>query len=197
MPKITTSTREARRRNIVDAAWRVAAQQGYRNWTVDDVCAEAGVSKGTFYGYFESKEQLLVALLDADAAEVEGLIVRLRDEGGPVVAGLRLFVREMLSMREDPGRSQVRADLLAETLTNAEVRRRFVATVQRRRKLLQRWIESGISAGELESVPSRALASAVLALADGLTVHAAVDPGAFSWANVRRAVDELLGRLAP
>jgi AcrR family transcriptional regulator len=196
VPKISTSARDERRRRLIDAAWRVAASRGYRNWTVEDVCSEAGVSKGSFYGYFASKEALLVALLEADAAEVEALIARLSRDGVAVVAGLREFVRGMLRMREDPGRAQVRADLLAETLTNDEMRQRFVATVQRRRKLLQAWIEDGVSGGQIIDVPPRALASVVLALADGLTLHNAVDPGAFSWANVRRAVDELLGRLS-
>ena len=39
----------------------------WRNMTVDDVCAEAGLSKGAFYTHFSSKRALLDALVDDDA----------------------------------------------------------------------------------------------------------------------------------
>ena len=46
-------------------AWDIASSQ-----TVDDICAEAEVSKGAFYGYFSSKQELLIALLEEDAADL-------------------------------------------------------------------------------------------------------------------------------
>lgn len=53
MPKIAEERKVARRREFVDAAWRCAATKGFRDMTVDDVCAEADLSKGAFYGYFD------------------------------------------------------------------------------------------------------------------------------------------------
>ncbi|MGH7876565.1 MAG: TetR/AcrR family transcriptional regulator, partial [Candidatus Dormibacteraceae bacterium] len=67
MPKLAAATRAERRTQLIQAAWRCAARKGYRDMTVDDVCTEAGVSKGAFYGYFHQKQDLLVALLDDDA----------------------------------------------------------------------------------------------------------------------------------
>ena len=50
--------------------------------TVDDVCAEAGLSKGAFYSHFASKRALLDALIDDDATiklfHREGDVVILR-----------------------------------------------------------------------------------------------------------------------
>ena len=67
MPKLRPETRIERRQLLIDAAWRCAAVRGFRDLTVDDVCAEAGVSKGAFYGYFEHKQELLLALLEDDS----------------------------------------------------------------------------------------------------------------------------------
>jgi TetR/AcrR family transcriptional repressor of nem operon len=46
---------------IITAALSVIRSQGYSATTVDDLCAEAGVTKGAFFHHFESKEALAVA----------------------------------------------------------------------------------------------------------------------------------------
>src|ERR1039458_5174926 len=47
-----------------------AASQGWRDMTIDDVCAEAGLSKGAFYSHFASKRELLEAVVDDDETAV-------------------------------------------------------------------------------------------------------------------------------
>jgi AcrR family transcriptional regulator len=163
---------------------------------VDEVCAEAGVSKGAFYGYFESKQDLLLALLEDDAGGVDALMEDLRRAPVGGVERLRRLVRALLERGEDPAKLQVRADLWAEMSANQEVRERFAETVRRRRLALRSWVEEGIRQGELVEIPANALAAILLALGDGLMVHARLDPAGFRWANVRRALDALLEGIA-
>ncbi len=47
---------------IVTAAWKLFYQQGYENTTIDDILEEAHVSRGSFYHYFESKDNLPASL---------------------------------------------------------------------------------------------------------------------------------------
>lgn len=54
--------KERRRKDIVDAAERVFFSQGMENATMDDVAEEAELSKGTLYIYFQSKEDLYLAI---------------------------------------------------------------------------------------------------------------------------------------
>lgn len=49
---------------VLEAALRVFRAKGYAATTVDDLCAAAGVTKGTFFHYFKSKEDLAVAAAD-------------------------------------------------------------------------------------------------------------------------------------
>lgn len=58
----TVKSGEERRRDILDAALGLFAEHGYRDTTVDQIAARAGVAKGTVYLYFEAKEDLLLAL---------------------------------------------------------------------------------------------------------------------------------------
>ncbi len=50
------------KKKIVSAAWRLFYEQGYDHTTVDDIIAESGTSKGSFYHYFEGKDALLSSL---------------------------------------------------------------------------------------------------------------------------------------
>ncbi len=51
---------QATRQKLVDAAIELFEKKGYNGVTVDDICRKAGVSKGAFYGHFESKDQALL-----------------------------------------------------------------------------------------------------------------------------------------
>ena len=47
---------------LLDAAVRVIRTKGYIATTVDDLCHAAGVTKGSFFHHFDSKEQLAIAV---------------------------------------------------------------------------------------------------------------------------------------
>ena len=196
MPKLRPDVRDERRRHLLDAAWRCAAAKRFAEMTVDDVCAEAGLSKGAFYGYFESKDELLAALLDGDAAELDRMLDRIGEEETSGIERLRRFSQAMVEHADDPARAQVRADLWAAVLGQEPLRRQFAETSARRRVRIRAWIEEGVERDEIREVPANALASMLLASADGLMLHATLDPSAFRWDNIRRAVDELLDGIA-
>jgi AcrR family transcriptional regulator len=196
MPKLRPEVRAERRQAFVDAAWRCAGRWGFRDLSVDDVCGEAGLSKGAFYGYFASKHGLLLALLADDAAALDEVLARIERSSADGVERLRRFARAMLAHGDDPARVQVRADLWAQLLTEPSVQHELAATIDRRRAVLRDWIERAIADGQVAPMPANALASILLALGDGLVLHGALAPGAFRWRNVRRALDALLDGIA-
>ena len=52
------------RSKLLDAALQVIRTKGYVATTVDDICAIAGVTKGSFFHHFKSKEDLALATVD-------------------------------------------------------------------------------------------------------------------------------------
>lgn len=55
---------EERKNQILEAATRVFTQRGFDEARMDDIVAESGLSKGTLYWYFNSKEALITTIVD-------------------------------------------------------------------------------------------------------------------------------------
>jgi len=55
---------EERRRQILEAAISVFSRQGFHKARMDDIVQESGLSKGTLYWYFESKDDIIIAILE-------------------------------------------------------------------------------------------------------------------------------------
>jgi AcrR family transcriptional regulator len=63
MPKVTKEHVEARRRQIMSAALRCFARDGFHRTTMQDIFREAELSPGAVYSYFESKDELIRAII--------------------------------------------------------------------------------------------------------------------------------------
>ncbi len=63
-PQRIQEQKDAKRRHILDTAARVFAEKGYYNTKVTDILEEAGISTGSFYFYFNNKEELFEILYD-------------------------------------------------------------------------------------------------------------------------------------
>ncbi|MCS7462581.1 TetR/AcrR family transcriptional regulator [Paenibacillus doosanensis] len=61
---------EDKKNNIVEAALKLFEEQGYHQTKVSDIVREAGVAQGTFYLYFQSKEDLFRSIAEACLEEI-------------------------------------------------------------------------------------------------------------------------------
>jgi AcrR family transcriptional regulator len=75
MPRTVNEAAYALRRDVfLDAAQRLLQTKGYDRMSIQDVLDETGASKGAFYHYFDSKEELLEGVLDRVSAAIEGQV---------------------------------------------------------------------------------------------------------------------------
>src|SRR5215469_137769 len=63
MPKVTEEHVQARRRQILSAALRCFARQGFHRTTMQDIFREADLSPGAVYSYFTGKDELIAAII--------------------------------------------------------------------------------------------------------------------------------------
>lgn len=72
--RVAAEKREKMRRKLVECALVVFSRKGVESAVVDEVIALAEVSRGTFYNYFKSNEELLVAVVEEMGDELFWLI---------------------------------------------------------------------------------------------------------------------------
>jgi len=144
---------EARPHEILAAALQLFAERGFTATSLDDVARAAGVTKGTIYYYFRSKEALLMQLAEVgDREAIDELEALVRDNRGPVAEQLRLILREGFAEPTDDARRQLRVIYLA---LHSDAPRLFARAMQK--TLLRGWaiivklIERGKATGEFRT----------------------------------------------
>jgi AcrR family transcriptional regulator len=73
VPKVSQAHLDARREQILDAATVCFARKGIRETTMQELCAEAGLSAGAIYRYFGGKQEILYAVFARHRADARGL----------------------------------------------------------------------------------------------------------------------------
>lgn len=107
---------EARPDEILDAALEVFSETGFAAAKVDAIARRAGVSKGTVYLYFDSKEAMLEALVEQSAGRIAKAAAALIEAGAPrdPEATYRGVFRMMFTAMSDPDVSAAPRLVLAE-----------------------------------------------------------------------------------
>ena len=93
----TEREKENIRRNLQEACKQSWTQYGYKKTSVDDLCKQAGISKGAFYLFFESKEALFCEVLCSVQEQICNAaleVIRKYKEKHGVAEALKLIYRE-------------------------------------------------------------------------------------------------------
>ena len=141
---------DERPNELLDAALRIFAERGYANTRLEDIAAAVGVTKGTIYHYFETKEDLLrKAIANNHDRVLLSLEKTLRERKGPVSATIRLYLRRAFG-HSDPTRLSVLTLLVQGVAREApDVYHRWLETGPARAwQILAELIEEGKASGE-------------------------------------------------
>jgi AcrR family transcriptional regulator len=177
---------EARPEEILGAALEVFGEQGFARTRLEDVARRAGVSKGTLYLYFDSKEELFRAMvrakLEATLAYAEGFI---RSWQGTTRDLLRHFVADYWEVMNQPEKLRLAKVVLSELSSFPELARwYYLEVILRLRRVIEQILTRGIERGEFRSVPTiftaRALQILVVNLAQFRHYFQAYDPAPLS-----------------
>jgi AcrR family transcriptional regulator len=200
MAKFTNDQKEGRRREILAAALRCFARNGFHSTTIADVVRESGVSQGTFYLYFGTKDDVIAALAD-DRSQGDALINAIAGaETDPIVGLTVLFDLHGQSLADAQRTDELRVAIQgwAEALRNEAVRQRLLTNGARVEQEIARLIERGQSAGQFRAdAEPQGVARALMALFRGLTLLAAWE-GRFDAELTAKSIEDMArGALAP
>jgi AcrR family transcriptional regulator len=92
--------RERTRSHLIESAYRVFARKETDAVTIDDIIAEAGVARGTFYNYFQTREDVLRAvaasLSDVMNQKIWAQYAAIADPAERMAIGLRQFLHQAM-----------------------------------------------------------------------------------------------------
>ncbi|HVW71477.1 MAG TPA: TetR/AcrR family transcriptional regulator [Steroidobacteraceae bacterium] len=99
--QIGQERRERTRVKLIQAAYRLFAVHGADAPTIDDVIAEAGVARGTFYNHFKTRDELFGAVADDIATSINAVIrpaiTGIGDAATRLALAFRMFLRFALA----------------------------------------------------------------------------------------------------
>lgn len=185
-PRKTRAEQKAETRSLLlEAATDVFLRRGFERASVEEITAEAGFTRGAFYSNFESKEQLLVELLQERIYdEYRRMLARMPKDAAPAER-LRWGARELMDRykREDEEEANRLFVLWLECLAHAARRPEFRSLAATfwsgTRTAMAVQIEEALEElGRASVIEAKHLAIALTALDIGLAVQHLVDPEA-------------------
>jgi len=174
MPKITDIQRETRRRQILAAALRCFSRDGFHNTTTADIVRESGVSQGTLYLYFATKEDIVVALAD-DRHQGEAFLHALAHSEQDPVQGLSLLLETYGRSLTDPHWLDMRRVGIqgwGEALRNPAIHASVTQGMAMVRAEIVALIDRGKRSGQIRAeVDAETTARLLIAIFQGLVLH--------------------------
>jgi AcrR family transcriptional regulator len=159
---------DIRRAELLDRAGGLFLRDGYENVSLNDLIADAGVSKGAFYHWFPSKDALVAALAERSAREafasVEGALAAC---GGDALERLNAVLRAGFDTNMTmSGPEQLAAMVSLLRPENAHLYGRILAVEQELyRPLLTRLISEGVADGIFDTFDPEGVADMIYGLA--------------------------------
>jgi AcrR family transcriptional regulator len=182
---------------IVSAAQRCLARDGYANSSIKDIAHEAGVAPGLIHYYFDSKEDLLIAAVRETAVRYRGeFFGQLRNYTNPRAGLTNAIEWAGRKLKEDPAWFLLIMELYNLSLHDEKVRVELISMLREERALVTEAVSAILATTpEQLGVSAELLGTLILAVFDGVIIHTLIDPTVDPIENLSaaaRAVTALL-----
>ena len=144
---------ERRKQELLQIAYRMFLQKGYEETSVDEIISQAGIAKGTYYYYFETKEQML--------EEVIGMMIEQEMQAAEQILQTDLPVPQKIvgistSLRPATAESPIEEALKKpeNIIMHGKIQKKLIESVT---PLLSKVVEEGIAEGifACDHIPER------------------------------------------
>ncbi len=176
----TKVAEDVRRKQIIMAAYKIAAKSGLNAVTIRDVAARADASPGLVLFHFHSKDQLVVALLDWVLATTTALAVGddILAVADPLDRLIALLRQEIARLTGEPARIRVFFAFWTAGLFQRDIGVRMQAELDRYREAFLPIVEAVLAAEpeRFAGVTASALAAVAVSFIKGCAVQSMIAP---------------------
>jgi AcrR family transcriptional regulator len=169
---------EASRQQIVDAAIATLAKRGLAATSVGDIAAAAKMAKGVVHYHFKGKNDLLAKVLGECQRRLSVDVQTAWAEDGPPIDKIRRVLKEMWRARTQ-GSPEIRVmiDLMAFAVHDAHLHRSVAEMFHVMRSgIIVDFVKAFDAIGLRPRVPAQIIPKLVMAVLDGVGLHAIFDP---------------------
>jgi AcrR family transcriptional regulator len=171
--------RENHRERLVQGAIRCLREKGYARTTARDIAAASKSNLGSIGYHFGSKEALLNEAIRDGFAEWTAQLgsIAFADEGAtPLQRGRASWVALTESFEEHRPLIVAFVEALAQSVRSDELRAQLADIYEEGRAVVAQLVEASLGEADIDDEQSRAVASFMIAVCDGLLLQWLVDP---------------------
>jgi AcrR family transcriptional regulator len=179
MPKVTPEHSQARRLQIIDAAYRCFARKGFHQTSMRDIYEEAQLSPGAVYHYFRGKDEIIKASFDHDFERSIDLFQTALQQTESLLAleAIFEFLVNGLEQAAQLGANRVNVQSWGEALLNPDVLATILRVFSGYRSSLVQLIRKAQEAGKVNpEIDPEATARVMHSLYLGLELQMAWEP---------------------
>ena len=195
MPKVSKEHEQARRDQILEAAARCFARNGFAATSVPDIVTEASLSVGSLYRYFNGKEDLFLAVVAERVAVYNDAVFEELARPGQPLGRLRRALRRLqrLLASQAPEEARLSLDLWARAHDVPALREWLREARARRIQSFRRVLEEAKLSGDVRrDIRASDAAAILMAITDGLVVQRSCAPFHPSSGEPLNEADRLL-----
>jgi AcrR family transcriptional regulator len=175
MRRANAQLQSDRRAEILAAAQRCFVRSGFHGASMQDICAEAGMSPGNLYRYFPSKEALIAGIAERDRAEVAQQFAS-ADLSHGLFAVLEGLAHHHFAVRPDE-QVLLCTEVMSEARRNPEIARISAAFDGDVRKWLLDLLRAAAARGDIPGdVDFDGVVTMLMIIADGVWWRRALEP---------------------
>jgi TetR/AcrR family transcriptional regulator, repressor for uid operon len=174
MRRANTQQKADRRGEILAAAQRCFVRSGFHGASMQEICAEAGMSPGNLYRYFPSKEAIVAGIAERDRAEVAQEFAR-ADLSQGLFAVLEGMAHHHFAVRPDE-QVLLCTEVMAESRRNPEIARISAAFDGDVKAWLKGLLRSAAERGDIpDDIDFDGVVTMLMIIADGVWWRRALD----------------------
>jgi AcrR family transcriptional regulator len=182
---------EETRAKIMEAAIKLFSVRGYNKASVDDICEEAGISKGAFYHHFKSKQALFLALLDGWLQFVDTAIEATQDKTVPET--FMQMTQAFPYIFETAGENlPMFLEFWLQASRDKKIWEAGIAPYRRYHRYFTSLIKKGVDEGSFVEVDPGLASRMIVSTAMGLLLQSLLDPKGADWEKVARESTNML-----
>jgi TetR/AcrR family transcriptional repressor of uid operon len=170
-PRTRAERRDQQVQRILEAAKTCFVRSGFQGASMQQICAQAGMSPGALYRYFPSKEAIIGAICEADRAQDAQLFAAIL--GNPsvvdgVVQGAMAHIRNVHETNAAP----LFAEIAAESMRNEAVEMACSKNMDEVLEVFREYLGSAVARGEIDPpVDLKSLLHTLMAMVHGIAAN--------------------------